>query len=55
MKKFNPFHLVDLSPWPILTSFSFLRFALGVVIMVRSFNFLPFLYSLMLLLISSFL
>lgn len=55
MKKFNPFHLVELRPWPIFTSFSFLRFALGVVIMVRSFYCLPFLFSLIFLLISSYL
>nr|YP_010510811.1 cytochrome c oxidase subunit III [Chortoglyphus arcuatus]UBQ34119.1 cytochrome c oxidase subunit III [Chortoglyphus arcuatus] len=55
MKKFNSFHLVDLSPWPIFTSFSFLSFALGVIIMVRSFNCYPFLFSLFLLLFSSFL
>ena len=55
MKKFNPFHLVELSPWPILTSFSFLSFALGVIIIVRSFDCVPFLFSLLLLLFSSFL
>ena len=55
MKKYNSFHLVDLSPWPILTSFSFLSFALGVIIIVRSFNVYPFLFSLGLLLYSSFL
>lgn len=55
MKKFNPFHLVELSPWPILTSFSFLSFGLGVVIMVRSYDCTPFLVSLLLLIISSFL
>jgi len=55
MKKFNPYHLVSLSPWPLLTSFSFLRFALGVIIMVRSFYCAPFLFSLFLLLFSSFL
>lgn len=55
MKKFNPFHLVELSPWPILTSFSFLRFALGVVVIVRCFDVYPFLISLLVLLYSSFL
>nr|YP_009862152.1 cytochrome c oxidase subunit III [Carpoglyphus lactis]QKV10187.1 cytochrome c oxidase subunit III [Carpoglyphus lactis] len=55
MKKFIPFHLVNLSPWPLLTSFSILSFALGVVIMVRSFNVYPFLVSLFLLFFSSFL
>lgn len=55
MKKFNPFHLVNSRPWPILTSFSFLRFALGVIIMVRSFFCVPFLLSLFFLVFSSFL
>jgi len=55
MKKYNSFHLVELSPWPILTSFSFFSFALGVVIMVRHFYVFSFLLSLLLLLISSFL
>lgn len=55
MKKYNPFHLVDLRPWPILTSFSALRFALGVIIMVRSFNVYPFLISLLTLFLFSFL
>lgn len=54
MKKFNPFHLVDLRPWPIITSFSFLSFSLGVIIMVRSFHCVPFLLSIFLLLVSSF-
>lgn len=55
MKKYNPFHLVEPRPWPIFTSFSFLRFALGVIIMVRSFNCYPFLLSLVVLCYSSFL
>nr|YP_009560916.1 cytochrome c oxidase subunit III [Trouessartia rubecula]QAB47268.1 cytochrome c oxidase subunit 3 [Trouessartia rubecula] len=55
MKKYNPFHLVELSPWPILTSFSALSFALGVIIMVRSFNVYPFLISVVLLFYASFL
>ena len=55
MKKFNPFHLVELRPWPILTSFSFLSFALGVIIMVRLFHCTPFLISLIFFLFSSFL
>lgn len=55
MKKFNPFHLVNQRPWPVFTSFSFLSFALGVIIMVRSFYCTPFLVSLGFLLLSSFL
>lgn len=55
MKKFNPFHLVDYRFWPLLTSFSFLSFALGVIIMVRRFNCLFFIFSLLFLLVSSFL
>lgn len=55
MKKFNPFHLVDYSPWPFLTSLSFLRFALGVITIVRTINCTPFLISIFLLIFSSFL
>lgn len=55
MKKYNPFHLLDPSPWPILTSFSFLRFALSVIIMVRMFYVAPFIVSILFLLYSSFL
>lgn len=55
MKKYNPFHLVDLRPWPILTSLSFLRFGLGVIIMVRCFNVYFFLLSVLFLLVASFL
>lgn len=54
MKKFRPFHLVEFSPWPFCTSLSFLRFALGVIIIVRSFNCTFFLISLFFLLLSSF-
>lgn len=55
MKKFRPFHLVRVSPWPFLTSLSFLSFALGVIIIVRLMNFYFFLFSILLLLYSSFL
>lgn len=55
MQKFNPFHLVLPSPWPILTSLNFLRFALGVVIIVRACNCLFFVFSIILFLISSYL
>jgi len=55
MKKFSPFHLVEIRPWPLFTSFSFLRFALGVIIIVRTFYCVPFLFSLFFLLLSSFL
>lgn len=55
MKKFSPFHLVSPSFMPILTSFSFLGFALGVVIMVRTFDSTPFLFSILFLRVSSYL
>lgn len=54
MIKFNPFHLVSPSPWPIFTSLSFLRFALGLIIIVRSYSCFPFIASILLLLCSSF-
>lgn len=55
MHKFRPFHLVNPRPWPILTSIGFLRFGLGVVVIVRIISCLPFLASLILLLVSSYL
>ena len=55
MKKFSPFHLVQVSPWPIFTSLSFLRFALGVIIIVRLYEPFYFLISISFLLLSSFL
>lgn len=55
MKKFRPFHLVSRRPWPILTSISFLSFALGTIIMVRLYICSFFLYSIFMLLFSSFL
>jgi hypothetical protein len=33
-----PFHLVDPSPWPILTSFSLLSMAIGAVLFFHGFN-----------------
>nr|YP_010354352.1 cytochrome c oxidase subunit III [Lepidoglyphus destructor]UOG85320.1 cytochrome c oxidase subunit III [Lepidoglyphus destructor] len=54
MKKYNPFHLVELSPWPLITSLSVMSFGLSVIIMVRCFNVLPFLFSLLFILISSY-
>nr|YP_009306843.1 cytochrome c oxidase subunit III [Histiostoma blomquisti]AOR08475.1 cytochrome c oxidase subunit III [Histiostoma blomquisti] len=54
MKKFSPFHLVNLSPWPFFTSLSFLSFAMGTIIMVRLFYCVPFIISLLFLLVSSF-
>jgi cytochrome c oxidase subunit 3 len=33
-----PFHLVDPSPWPILTSFSLLSMAIGAVLYFHGFN-----------------
>nr|YP_009504246.1 cytochrome c oxidase subunit III [Histiostoma feroniarum]AWX53522.1 cytochrome oxidase subunit 3 [Histiostoma feroniarum] len=54
MKKFNPFHLVEVSPWPFFTSLSILSFALGVIIMVRMFICIFFFISLIFLLFSSF-
>lgn len=55
MQKFNPFHLVNPRPWPILTSLGFMRFALGVVTIVQTFNCLPFLSSILILIFSSYL
>ncbi len=37
--KKHPYHLVDLSPWPILTSFSLLVLAAGGVMVMHHYNF----------------
>jgi len=55
MKKFNPFHLVNQRPWPLTTSLSFITFALGLITIVHTFNWKPFICSLLILLVSSFL
>nr|AMB18831.1 cytochrome c oxidase subunit III [Myocoptes musculinus] len=55
MKKFNPFHLVELSPWPFLSSVNALSFGLSVIIMVTVYNCKLFLMSLILFLFVSFL
>lgn len=55
MKKFSSFHLVSPSFIPLFTSFSFLSFALGVIIIVRTFYCTPFLVSLFFLCFSSYL
>jgi len=34
-KQQHPFHLVELSPWPILTAFSLLFVTLGVVFLMH--------------------
>src|SRR5690606_6746314 len=40
LKKFQhfPFHLVDPSPWPILTSFSLLNLTIGAVLYMHGYN-----------------
>jgi cytochrome c oxidase subunit 3 len=37
--KKHPYHLVDLSPWPILTAFSLLFLAIGGVMILHHYNF----------------
>lgn len=34
-----PYHLVDLSPWPVLVSFSLLSLLLGAVMFLHGFNY----------------
>lgn len=55
MIKFNPYHLLNPRPWPFTSSASFLAFGLGVVVMVTTYNPLPFLASLGCLAVSSLL
>lgn len=55
MKKYNPYHLVDLSPWPFLGSLSIFRFFLRVIIMVRYYSCLFFFISLLTIFVLSYL
>ena len=34
----HPYHLVDPSPWPILTSFSLLNLTIGAVLYMHGYN-----------------
>ena len=52
--KYNPFHLVTPRPWPFFTSLSFFSFALGVIVIIHTFDTYPFLLSLVGLCISSY-
>ena len=38
-KQSHPYHLVDLSPWPISTAFSLFVLAIGIVMSLHSYNF----------------
>lgn len=40
-KQTHPYHLVELSPWPISTAFSLFFLALGIVMSLHSYNFGP--------------
>lgn len=39
LKQEHPFHLVDLSPWPILTAFSLMALAGGAVMFMHDFSY----------------
>nr|YP_010131036.1 cytochrome c oxidase subunit III [Metaphycus eriococci]QPZ53225.1 cytochrome c oxidase subunit III [Metaphycus eriococci] len=53
MKKlFQPFHLVTVSPWPIITSFSILNFLIGVVYWFNKFSLNYFIVGFLMILFS---
>lgn len=43
--KHHAFHLVELSPWPILTSFSLLIFAVGSIMFMHGYDFGPTIFA----------
>nr|YP_010560310.1 cytochrome c oxidase subunit III [Euxiphydria potanini]AYV97248.1 cytochrome c oxidase subunit 3 [Xiphydria sp. ZJUH 2008002]UYW35400.1 cytochrome c oxidase subunit 3 [Euxiphydria potanini] len=49
----HPFHLVDLSPWPILMSFNFLNFMLGMNKFFYFKNYNLFMFSILLMIFCS--
>lgn len=52
--KFNPFHLVDISPWPLLASNGALCLALSGLVMINKVNPLFSLISLFAILLVAF-
>lgn len=55
MNKFNPFHLVTPSPWPLTTSLRVITFALGVILITNRYSCWAFILSILTILFSSYL
>lgn len=52
IKLYQPFHLVTLRPWPIITSFRIINFLIGVVYWFNNFNFYFIVLGLIILIFS---
>nr|BDH21141.1 cytochrome c oxidase subunit III [Bombus schrencki]BDH21154.1 cytochrome c oxidase subunit III [Bombus schrencki] len=52
MKKNFPFHMVTISPWPIISSLSLMNFLLSVIIWIYLNNLINMIFNLTLLIIS---
>nr|DBA43694.1 TPA_asm: COX3 [Bombus nevadensis] len=53
MKKNFPFHMVTLSPWPIICAFNLLNFMSSIILWMYSINLLMMPFNLMILILSS--
>ena len=53
IEKGHPFHLVDPSPWPILTSLSILVLAVGGVLYMHHYNRMVFFIGLIMIIASA--
>nr|ARH55167.1 cytochrome c oxidase subunit 3 [Erotides cosnardi] len=54
MSKNHPYHMVEISPWPILTAFSTMSMMTGVVMMFKMFNHNLMLMSMLILITNMF-
>nr|DBA43577.1 TPA_asm: COX3 [Bombus fervidus] len=54
MKKNFPFHMVTLSPWPIISSMSLMNFLLSIIIWIYMNNLIMMNYNLIILIMSVF-
>nr|DBA43785.1 TPA_asm: COX3 [Bombus opulentus] len=52
MKKNFPFHMVTISPWPIISSLSLMNFLLSIIIWIYLNNLMNMIFNLILLIIS---
>nr|ALO70293.1 cytochrome c oxidase subunit 3 [Aspidiphorus orbiculatus] len=52
--KNHPFHLVDFSPWPLITSFLMMNFMMGMIKWFHTFNMNLLLMSVILLMLTSY-
>nr|YP_010987384.1 cytochrome c oxidase subunit III [Anagyrus galinae]WON65598.1 cytochrome c oxidase subunit III [Anagyrus galinae] len=54
MKLFQPFHLVTVSPWPILTSLSIMNFLVSIIYWMNFFEMMLIIFSFLMVLLCMF-